>query len=49
MIRKVTHEQKKFLAQFERGMQFQIDKLLRSFEVALTKCQKKLENVVISR
>ena len=45
MIKKVTHEQKKFLAQFERGMQFQIDKLLRSFEVAMTKCQKKLENV----
>ena len=45
MIRKVTHEQKKYLNQFEKGMQLQIDKLLRTFETAITKCQKKLENV----
>jgi hypothetical protein len=45
MIRKVTHEQKKYLNQFERGLQLQIDKLMRTFEASLTKCQKKLENV----
>ena len=45
MIRKVTQEQKKYLNQFERGLQLQIDKLIRTFEASLTKCQKKLENV----
>lgn len=45
MIRKVTNEQKKYLNQFEKGMQLQIDKLMRSIDVNIIKCTKKLDNV----